>query len=51
MAEDKITMPSGQGGLVRYFDSYKSKIKIKPSHVILMVIIVILIEAFLYIVG
>ena len=29
-----IKMPSGMGGLVRYFDDYKSKVEIKPEHVI-----------------
>ncbi len=29
MAQDKISMPSGIGGLVRYFDEYKSKFEIK----------------------
>ncbi len=51
MAEDKIIMPSGQGGLVRYFENYKSKFHIKPAHVIIMVIVVMMIEALLYIIG
>ena len=46
--DDKISMPSGQGGLVRYFDDYKSKIEFKPGHVILMAIVVMLIELFLH---
>jgi len=44
-------MPSGMGGLVRYFDEYKSKIVLKPGHIILLCVIVILIMAFLYIYG
>jgi preprotein translocase subunit Sec61beta len=43
MANEKINMPSGIGGLVRYFDEYKSKIEFKPGVVVIMVIIVILI--------
>ncbi len=27
-------MPSGMGGIVRYFEDYKSKVEIKPEHVI-----------------
>jgi len=51
MAEDKIIMPSGQGGLVRYFDEYKSKIKFKPGHIIVLCVVVIVIMLFLYSYG
>ena len=40
MAKDNIRLPSGMGGLVRYFDEYKSKIEFKPGHIILLVIII-----------
>ena len=44
MARDnKIHMPSGIGGLVRYFDEYKSKVEFKPGHIIILVIAVILV--------
>lgn len=33
---DEARMPSGSGGLVRYFDEYKSKIQMKPEHVIII---------------
>ena len=51
MAQDKITMPSGMGGLVRYFDEYQSKIKFKPGHIIILCIVVIVIMMFLYSYG
>lgn len=51
MSQDKIQMPSGMGGLVRYFDEYRSKIVLKPGHVILLCAIVIVIMTFLYIYG
>ena len=51
MAQDRISMPSGVGGLVRYFDEYKSKIKFKPGHVIILSVVVILIMLFLYSYG
>lgn len=51
MAQDKITMPSGMGGLMRYFDEYKSKIRIKPGHILLMCFIVIAVMIFLYTYG
>ncbi|MBN1645987.1 preprotein translocase subunit Sec61beta [Candidatus Woesearchaeota archaeon] len=48
MAKDKISMPSSQAGITRYFDDYKSKIEFKPEHVIIMVVIVIIIMVFLH---
>ena len=44
MAQDKISMPSSMAGLTRYFDDYKSKIELKPEHVIALIVVVILIE-------
>ena len=44
-------MPSGMGGLMRYFDEYKSKIRIKPGHIIIMVAVVMVIMIFLYSYG
>ena len=51
MAQDKISMPSGIGGLVRYFDEYQSKIKFKPGHIIVLCIVVIVLMLFLYSYG
>ena len=42
MAENKINMPAGFGGLMRYGTEYKSKLILKPSHVIVFVIMIIL---------
>ncbi len=36
---DKIRMPSGMGGLMRYFDDYKSKVEIQPAHMIALIIL------------
>ena len=46
--DNKVRMPSGMGGLVRYFDEYKSKIEFKPQHIIILVIIVLVIELILH---
>jgi preprotein translocase subunit Sec61beta len=46
--KEKINMPSGIGGLVRYFDEYKSKIEFKPGVVIIMVLVVIIIMIILH---
>ena len=51
MAQDRISMPSGMGGLVRYFDEYKSKIKFKPGHIVIFSIVIIIIMIFLYSYG
>ncbi|MEM2956326.1 MAG: preprotein translocase subunit Sec61beta [Candidatus Pacearchaeota archaeon] len=49
MAEEgKISMPSGMGGLMRYFDEYKSKIQIKPTYVIAFVIILIILVTLIF---
>ncbi|MFA5084691.1 MAG: preprotein translocase subunit Sec61beta [Candidatus Paceibacterota bacterium] len=46
MAE-QMRMPSGSGGLVRYFDEYHSKIQIKPEGVVIMIIgVIVLVLAF-----
>jgi len=51
MGQDKISMPSGMGGLVRYFDEYKSKIEFKPGHIIILAVIILIIMIFLYTYG
>jgi len=37
-----ISTPSGFGGLMRYNEEYASKIKIKPSHILVFIILTIL---------
>ena len=51
MSKDKVSMPSGMGGLVRYFDEYHSKIEFKPGHIIVLCIVVIVIMIILYTYG
>ena len=52
MARDnRINMPSGIGGLVRYFDEYKSKIEFMPGHIIIFVIAVMLVILALHVWG
>ncbi|RMF06795.1 preprotein translocase subunit Sec61beta [Candidatus Woesearchaeota archaeon] len=52
MAKDrKINMPSSMGGLVRYFDDYRSKIELKPGHVVVLGIIVIIVVLLLHTYG
>ena len=52
MAKDnKIRMPSGQGGLTRYFDEYKSKIEFSPAAVIVLAVIIMVIIIVLHYFG
>ena len=48
---NKISMPSGMGGLTRYFDEFKSKIQFKPGHIIILCIVVILLMVLLHLQG
>ncbi|PIN86439.1 hypothetical protein COV19_04750 [Candidatus Woesearchaeota archaeon CG10_big_fil_rev_8_21_14_0_10_44_13] len=47
MAQERVSMPSSMGGLVRYFDEYKSKIEFKPGHIVVFIVIIIILEIFL----
>ena len=52
MARDnKIRMPSGQGGLTRYFDEFKSKVEFSPSAVIVISVVVMIIILLLHYFG
>ena len=48
MANDRVQMPSGMGGLVRYFDEYKSRITFKPGHVIIIIAVIVAIVIILH---
>ena len=47
--EGRVNIPSGMGGLVRYFEDYKSKIEINPEYVVYAIIFVIIAEVLLQI--
>ncbi len=44
MSNDRINMPQSGGGLMRYFDDYKSKIQINKNWVLVAIVLVIIIE-------
>ena len=48
MADNRIHIPSSQGGLVRYFDDYKSKIELRPEYVIVAIVLVVVVEIVLH---
>ncbi len=41
--QDKISMPSSMGGIVRYFDEYKSNVELSPQAVIIIGVLLALI--------
>ncbi len=43
----QVRMPAGFGGLMRYSEEYKSKLMLKPLHVIAFIILVIIFVAVL----
>lgn len=47
MADNKIHMPAGFGGLMRFEEEYESKIMLKPIHVIVFVILILVFRIFL----
>jgi len=49
--DNRIQMPSGMGGLVRYFDEYHSKLRFKPGHIIIIAGVVMVIMLILYAYG
>ncbi len=51
MAKNNIQMPSSGAGLTRFTSSDISKIKIKPTHVVLLLIIVVIVVVFLHTQG
>jgi len=42
MAENGINVPSGLGGLVKFKEEYKSRFNLKPTQVIIFIVLIIL---------
>ena len=52
MADDnRISLPSGMGGLMRYNDEFDSKLKLKPGSVIVIAVILIILILALHVWG
>ncbi len=41
MANPGVSLPSSYGGLMRYNEEYKSRFMLKPSHVIVFIILIL----------
>ncbi|MCL5018287.1 MAG: preprotein translocase subunit Sec61beta [Candidatus Pacearchaeota archaeon] len=42
MADSNVNMPSGIGGLVKFKEEYESKLNLKPVHVVIFVILLVI---------
>ncbi|MFC1682305.1 hypothetical protein ACFL0X_01670 [Nanoarchaeota archaeon] len=42
MADNKVSLPGGFGGLTRYSEEYDSKFNLKPTHIIVFIILIII---------
>jgi preprotein translocase subunit Sec61beta len=40
-SDNKINLPGGFGGLMRYSEEYESFVNLKPAHVVLFVILIV----------
>jgi preprotein translocase subunit Sec61beta len=40
-SDNRINLPGGFGGLIRYTEEYTSYINLKPTHVVLFVILIV----------
>ena len=47
MSNERMTMPQSGGGLLRYFDDYKSRIEFDKIWVIIAIVLVIVVELIL----
>jgi len=41
MAQQSMQMPGAFGGLMRYNEEYKSKLMLKPTHVVIFIIAIV----------
>ncbi|MBU3906635.1 MAG: hypothetical protein KKA64_00090 [Nanoarchaeota archaeon] len=42
MADSKVNMPAGFGGLTRFSEEYESKFMLKPTHVVAFIILIVI---------
>jgi len=47
MADNKISLPGGFGGLTRYSEEYSSKFNLKPLHIIIFIILILIFRVIL----
>jgi len=42
MADSGVNIPSGMGGLVKFKEEYESKFNLKPVHIVIFVILLVI---------
>jgi preprotein translocase subunit Sec61beta len=47
MADNKVNLPAGFGGLTRFKEEYASKFNLKPTHIVAFVILILIFRIFL----
>ncbi len=48
---DRIRMPASTAGITQYWDDVKTRIEMKPEHVIVLAVIIIIVELLLQAYG
>jgi preprotein translocase subunit Sec61beta len=48
---DKVRMPSSTAGITTYWDEVKTRVELKPAHVIALAVLIIILEIFLQLYG
>ncbi len=49
MAQEKTRMPMSTAGITTYFEEYRSRIELKPGHIIIFAVVAMLIVIALHI--
>jgi len=49
--DGRIRLPSSTAGITQYWDDVKTKVELKPQHVLVLAVLIILLEIFLQIYG
>ena len=44
----KVRLPSSSGGIIQYYDEYKSKLEVTPMHVVILTVAVMLLVVILH---
>jgi len=42
MAETNVNLPGGFGGLTRFNEEYSSKFNLKPTHIIMFIVLIVI---------
>lgn len=48
---DRVRMPASTAGITTYWDEVKTKVELRPSHVVILAVVIIVIELLLQAFG